>query len=460
MIGNHWSAPGLLPGSGGGNDRGDLQWRTCALRCAGIVAIMLLAWGLRRGIASNAALADVGAVVLGAGDPGARAGVLCVAPDAAACGDPRPVRRVRHWLWCLPCPLLLPAMRHGIWSPGTRRHRQLSPAGFRPVGLVAARPGGGRQPGGRCARHPRQCPWLRLALRAGLRRLDVRRLDNVARRPAGQPGARPAGPSRCRGGSRHARCRRCSARRPRACCWMPRVARLAPTCGPRGPETVAAIVGEASQDLRFNQRLLEAALENMSQGISVVDRDLRLVAWNRRYQELFGYPAGLLRVGMPIAEASVLGLCAESRRSPTPAATPPAASAPRAHARRQFAPVRARVPRWQHHRDPRQPDAGGGFVATFTDVTAFRQAEAQLKRSNETLSRRVVERTACWNPPSAKPNMPTMPRAASRRSGTTCCNRLHAAHLFADALASNAARASSANWRGRSAAPSMTPPTC
>src|SRR5690606_14995818 len=35
-------------------------------------------------------------------------------------------------------------------------------------------------------------------------------------------------------------------------------------------ETVAAIVGEASQDLRFNQRVLEAALENMSQGISVV----------------------------------------------------------------------------------------------------------------------------------------------------------------------------------------------
>src|SRR5690606_29694962 len=71
-----------------------------------------------------------------------------------------------------------------------------------------------------------------------------------------------------------------------------------------GPDldTVAAIVGEASQDLRFNQRLLEAAMENMSQGISVVDRELRLVAWNSRYAELFGYPHGLLRVGVPVAE--------------------------------------------------------------------------------------------------------------------------------------------------------------
>jgi PAS domain-containing protein len=50
-------------------------------------------------------------------------------------------------------------------------------------------------------------------------------------------------------------------------------------------DTVAAIVGEASADLRFNQRVLEAALQNMSQGISVVDAELRLVAWNRRYAE-------------------------------------------------------------------------------------------------------------------------------------------------------------------------------
>src|SRR3546814_13493194 len=71
-----------------------------------------------------------------------------------------------------------------------------------------------------------------------------------------------------------------------------------------GPDldTVAAIVGEASQDLRFNQRVLEGALENMSQGISVVDAQLRLVAWNRRYAELFDFPQELLRLGRPIAD--------------------------------------------------------------------------------------------------------------------------------------------------------------
>ena len=50
--------------------------------------------------------------------------------------------------------------------------------------------------------------------------------------------------------------------------------------------------------------MLEAALQNMSQGISVVDAQLRLVAWNRRYAELFDFPQELLQVGRPIAELS------------------------------------------------------------------------------------------------------------------------------------------------------------
>ncbi|MEI2422783.1 PAS-domain containing protein, partial [Arthrospira platensis SPKY2] len=65
-------------------------------------------------------------------------------------------------------------------------------------------------------------------------------------------------------------------------------------------EDVASIVGEASQVSRFNRDLLETTLENVAEGISVIDGSSRLVAWNRRYAELFGYPEHLLRVGTPI----------------------------------------------------------------------------------------------------------------------------------------------------------------
>ena len=48
-------------------------------------------------------------------------------------------------------------------------------------------------------------------------------------------------------------------------------------------EDVVRIVDEASEVLQFNRALLQGAIENITQGISVVDQSLRLVAWNRRY---------------------------------------------------------------------------------------------------------------------------------------------------------------------------------
>ncbi|MCB1574959.1 MAG: PAS-domain containing protein, partial [Xanthomonadales bacterium] len=63
-----------------------------------------------------------------------------------------------------------------------------------------------------------------------------------------------------------------------------------------------ALLDEASQELRFNRELLSTTLENISQGISVVDAEMRMVSWNRRYLEMFDYPNGLVYVGRPIAD--------------------------------------------------------------------------------------------------------------------------------------------------------------
>ncbi|HBO5659362.1 TPA: response regulator [Pseudomonas aeruginosa] len=67
-------------------------------------------------------------------------------------------------------------------------------------------------------------------------------------------------------------------------------------------EDVVRIADEASEVLQFNRALLQGAIENITQGISVVDQSLRLVAWNHRYLELFEYPDGLIYVGRPIAD--------------------------------------------------------------------------------------------------------------------------------------------------------------
>mgnify|MGYP003500458775 CR=1 FL=1 len=67
-------------------------------------------------------------------------------------------------------------------------------------------------------------------------------------------------------------------------------------------EDVAELLDETSQELRFSRQLLQATMENVSQGIAVADAEARIVAWNRRYLEMFAYPEGLVCVGRPVAE--------------------------------------------------------------------------------------------------------------------------------------------------------------
>ena len=65
---------------------------------------------------------------------------------------------------------------------------------------------------------------------------------------------------------------------------------------------IAKVLDASGQSLHFSQGLLAATLENIDVGVSVVDRDLRLVAWNSRYLDLFDYPPGLIRGGVPVAD--------------------------------------------------------------------------------------------------------------------------------------------------------------
>jgi signal transduction histidine kinase/CheY-like chemotaxis protein len=81
------------------------------------------------------------------------------------------------------------------------------------------------------------------------------------------------------------------------------------------------------------------------------------------------------------------------------------------------------------------PMPGGGFVATYTDVSASRQAERSLKQANETLEQRVVERTTLLE--NAKREAEHANDAKSRfltAIGHDLLQPLHAAHLFTDAL--------------------------
>ena len=157
------------------------------------------------------------------------------------------------------------------------------------------------------------------------------------------------------------------------------------------PDDVLRVLDEAAQAVQFNRDLLHATLDNLSEGVSVVDSELRLVVWNTRYLEIFGYPPSQIFVGKPIAEvirlnASLAGVGGEEMDY---------------FVERRLAQIRRRKPH-VHERQLRNgmilkivgsPMPGGRYVTSFTDVTELRSAANALHQANEQLEERVDRRT-------------------------------------------------------------------
>jgi Na+/proline symporter/signal transduction histidine kinase/ActR/RegA family two-component response regulator len=154
---------------------------------------------------------------------------------------------------------------------------------------------------------------------------------------------------------------------------------------------IVTLFDEASQKLRFNRELLETMMDNLPQGVCVVNAEMRLVAWNQRYLDLFEYPPGFVFAGKPVEELihynAERGWCGPGD--------------PSAHARKRVAYMRAGSAHTSERRrsDGRvielrgQPLPDGGFVTAFSDVTSHKRTEESLREINETLELRVEERT-------------------------------------------------------------------
>lgn len=192
-----------------------------------------------------------------------------------------------------------------------------------------------------------------------------------------------------------------------------------------------AVLGEASEAIRQNFALLRTTLDHVSQGIGVFDRDRRLVTWNERFFDMLWLPREQARVGTSTGELGVVGRL----RSLGAALTMPAGGM--ATVRQVERPDGARM---ELRFDPMP---GGGFSVMVTDVTERYIAEAALKQANESLERRVDERTADLTRVIAELHQ-ARTAAEEANLGKTrflaaashdLLQPLHAARLFATALA-------------------------
>ena len=147
--------------------------------------------------------------------------------------------------------------------------------------------------------------------------------------------------------------------------------------GYRGVGSDVTAQRRAQEALAEQVRLFNGALENMSQGLCMFDADSRLVVVNNRYLDLFGLSRSVSRVGMTqreiVEELVRLGryqkgltvdkLCQGTRTS---------------LALDHAIPVHRELADGRVIAVSHRPMAGGGWVATFEDVTERRRNEARI----------------------------------------------------------------------------------
>ncbi len=151
------------------------------------------------------------------------------------------------------------------------------------------------------------------------------------------------------------------------------------------------LVDEASAAIQYNRDLLQYALDFARQGITVFDREHRLICWNREFRDLFDLPGDALRVGVDLEEIirfnAQRGLYGQGVGEDFVATRVELLLTERRPVRIRLYPS-ARV---IEIRSAAMPD--GGVVTTYTDVTAQVDAEEALEATNETLEQRVRDRT-------------------------------------------------------------------
>jgi Na+/proline symporter/signal transduction histidine kinase len=147
------------------------------------------------------------------------------------------------------------------------------------------------------------------------------------------------------------------------------------------------LLDDATEALQHNRDLLQIALDQMAQGITVFDQDFRLTCWNRQYRTLFDLPDNLGQVGVSLDQ--ILGFLA-ARGDIAPEATVGILNRMTGFGEPWQLELKTSGRMIELRSNP-MPD--GGVVATYADITQRVAADLALKRANESLEQRVRSRT-------------------------------------------------------------------
>ncbi len=149
--------------------------------------------------------------------------------------------------------------------------------------------------------------------------------------------------------------------------------------------------GDLKSDSTQRYEALQAALDLIDQGITLINEDLQLVAWNRGFLRLLDFPPEMAYIGAPF-ESFIRYNALRGDYGPGDAH---AQTESRVRSARAFTP---------HEMERVRPNGtvisvrgvpvpGHGFVTLYSDVTEQRSRERQIREHNAMLEGRVAERT-------------------------------------------------------------------
>ncbi len=149
-------------------------------------------------------------------------------------------------------------------------------------------------------------------------------------------------------------------------------------------EDVFSLLNTASQALKFNRKLLDITMDNISQGISVIDMENKLVGWNNSYVKLLNYPDNFLRIGMDVEVAirfnAARGYCGPGDIE--------------SHVKKRLKHLDSGD---NYHFERTREDKtvieikgnllpGGGYVTTYTDITEYKNIVAELRYNEQQIA--------------------------------------------------------------------------
>jgi len=159
-----------------------------------------------------------------------------------------------------------------------------------------------------------------------------------------------------------------------------------------GMKSAMKLLDDASEAIQYNRDLLQSAIDHVHQGIAVFDKNMELICWNREFREMLELPPSLGRVGVTL-DLIIRHVAARIVTNPTRLENFVSDRLRKfAVTLETFQETLDEGNRVIEIRTNAMPQ--GGIVATFTDITDRVAAAQALARANETLERRVRERTA------------------------------------------------------------------